>query len=251
MKVIETSIIGGNYEHFFCEIFDYDSNFPYVFLRIEGEEKPILVKILKFRDSKKRENLRRAEFYRYTSPNEVKHIMTNMVRGIIWENNIPAKVKDSSFDPKSGVLTVEYVSEKPQDFRSIVPFLAKHLHVRVEFVFKDYVKYAQEVGLIDRCGLELCCRVFLKNIPTVSQDMAKRQYLFAAPYKLTGVCGRLLCCLTYELPFYDEVSQKFPKLNSTIKTEKGEGKVVEVNVIAGYYVLFYENGTKEKVKVDI
>ncbi len=251
MKVIETSIIGGNYEHFLCEQFNYDKDFPYVFLKIEGEEKPILVKILKFRDLKSKERLRSAKFHRNSSSNEVRQIMTNMVRGIIWENRIPAKIKESLFDPKKGILTVEYVSEKPQDFRSIVPFLAKHLHVRVEFVFKDYVKYAQEVGLIDRCGLELCCRVFLKNIPTVSQDMARRQYLFAAPDKLTGVCGRLLCCLTYELPFYDEVSQKFPKLNSTVKTEKGEGKVVEVNVIAGYYVISYENGTKEKVKIDI
>ncbi len=251
MSVVETSILGGGFEHFICEEFNYESSCPYVFLDVEGEERPILVKILKFRKEKKGEKLRKARFNRYASPNEVKHIMTNMVKGIVWENKIPAKIVNSTFDAENGILRVEYVSEKRQDFKDIVLFLAKHLHVRVEFSFKDHVKYASEVGWLGRCGLELCCRVFLKNIPKVSQDMARRQYLFAAPDKLTGACGRLLCCLTYELPFYDQAAPKVPSLNSMVKTERGEGKVVEVNLIAGYYVVAYNDGTKEKVKVDI
>jgi hypothetical protein len=71
MKVIETSIIGGNYEHFFCEPFDYDGDFPYVLIKIEGEEKPILVKILKFRDPRPNNKLTVASFHRTPSPNEV------------------------------------------------------------------------------------------------------------------------------------------------------------------------------------
>ena len=251
MNVVETSIVGGGFEHFICERFGYNNSCPYVFLEIEGEKRPLLVKILKFRRKKKGERLRKARFNRFTSPLEVKRIMTNMVKGIIWENKIPVKVVGSTFDAGKGVLRVEYVSEKRQDFRDIVPFLAKHLHVRVEFLFKDYVKYASEVGWLGRCGLELCCKVFLKNIPSVSQDMARKQFLFAAPDKLTGACGRLLCCLTYELPFYDETAPKVPKLNSVVETDKGEGKVVEINLIAGYYVIAYNDGTKEKVKIDI
>jgi len=250
MNVVETSIIGRDFGHFICDPFEYNKGFPYVYLNVEGEDKPLLVKVLRFRRLKKNENLQKAEFIRNAHNKEVLNLMLNMVRGIIWENKINAKVIDGEFDGEKGILRVRYASEKPLDLKDTVLFLAKRLHVRVEFEHSSYARFASEIGWLERCGLELCCKVFLKNIPSVSQDMARRQYLFAAPDKLTGVCGRLLCCLTYELPFYEEMSSKVPKLNSTVKTAKGEGKVVEVNLIAGYYVVLHPDGSKEKVKIE-
>ncbi len=250
MMVVETSIIGDDFGHFECEPFDVDRKCPYVYLEVEGYENPILVKVLKFRRKRRNEKLPAARFFRKSSPKEVERIMLNMVKGVIWENGLNAKIREGFFDSENGVLKIRYVSDKPFDLKAILPFLVKRLHVRVEFEFVDTAKYSSEVGWLDRCGLEICCKVFLKNIPRVSQDMARRQYLFAAPDKLTGACGRFLCCLTYELPFYDEMSSKVPSLNSTVNTDKGEGKVVEINLVAGYYILRFPDGTKEKVKIE-
>ncbi len=223
----------------------------YVFLRIEGEEHDRLVKILRVRNAKGKENLRRAAFVREASRKEILRMMSNMVKGILWERGLNVKIGETYLDVDKGILTVEYVSDRPiNDVRSLAAGIAQFLHVRVEFVFLARQRYAARVGWLGRCGLELCCHVWMKDVPSVTQDMARRQYLFAAPDKLTGACGRLLCCLAYEMPYYDKMAPKVPKLNAIIDTDRGKAKVVEVNVIAGYYVLRYEDGKKEKYEIE-
>ncbi len=248
--MIETSIVGGGFEHF-ALLDRLKWKRSYIFIRIEGEEHDRLVKVLRVRPLKEGEEIRKARFVREASTKEVLRMMTNMLKGILWERGLNVKIGDTHLDPDKGILTVEYISDKPiNDIRSLAASIAHFLHVRVEFIFLPRHKYAARVGWLGRCGLELCCHVWMKNIPSVTQDMARRQYLFAAPDKLTGACGRLLCCLAYELPFYDEMAGKVPKLNAIIDTDKGKAKVVEVNVIAGYYVLRYEDGKKEKFEIE-
>ncbi len=250
--MIETSIIGGGFEHLLLtNRLRCKGRCSYVFLRFEGENYDRLVKVLRIRTLKEGEKLKRAEFVREASKKEILRIMKNMVKGILWERGLNVKIGEAYLDLNRGILTVEYVSDRQiNDARSLAAGIAQFLHVRVEFVFLHRQKYAARVGWLGRCGLELCCHVWLKNVPSVTQDMARRQYLFAAPDKLTGACGRLLCCLSYEMPFYEEMAKKVPRLNAIIDTEKGKAKVVEVNVIAGYYVLKYEDGKKEKYEIE-
>jgi len=195
--------------------------------------------------------LRKAQFVREASRKEVLRMMKNMVKGILWERGLNVKLGETFIDLEKGILTVEYISDRPiNDVRSLAANIAKFLHLRVEFVFVPRQRYAARVGWLGRCGLELCCHTWLKNVPSITQDMARRQYLFAAPDKLTGACGRLLCCLAFEMPYYNEMARRVPRLNAIIDTERGKAKVVEVNVVAGYYVLRYEDGKKEKFKIE-
>ncbi|NPB03067.1 MAG: hypothetical protein GXO39_01445 [Thermotogae bacterium] len=244
--------MGGGFEHFILiNSLVCKERCSYVFLRIEGDSYNRLVKILRIRNPRKGEKLRRARFVREASVREVRQMMENMVKGFLWERNFNVKVSRSQLDVERGILTVEYVADKPiSDIRGLGASVAQFLHLRVEFVFIPRQKYAAKVGWLGRCGLELCCHVWLKNPPSITQDMARRQYLFAAPDKLTGACGRLLCCLAYEMPFYESMATKVPKLNSIINTDRGKAKVVEVNVVAGYYVLKYEDGKKEKRTIE-
>ncbi len=252
--MIETSIVGGEFGHFvLLNALKWRVN--YVFIRVEGEEHERLVKVLKVRPLREGEDLRRATFLRAATEGEVKRMLLNMVKGVIWERGLRAKIVGGEFDVQRGVLSVECVVE-PGDrdtkrgVKKLASTLAKLLHVRVEFEFVESHTYAAKVGWLGRCGLELCCHLWLKDLPSVTQDMARRQYLFAAPDKLTGACGRLLCCLAFEMPFYNLMASRVPKLNSVVETERGRGRVVEVNLIAGYYTVKYENGQKERFEIE-
>ncbi len=134
------------------------------------------------------------------------------------------------------------------------PKLAKLLHVRVELQQIGARDKARAIGGVGKCGLELCCKKFLKEIPSLTLTMARKQMLFAAPDKLSGVCGRLLCCLRYEVEHYEEMAQKLPALGAKVKVELDgeelEGEVVEVNYLLGTYKVVLPNGEERVLKVD-
>jgi len=85
------------------------------------------------------------------------------------------------------------------------------------------------------CGCCLCCSKFLSDLDTVSINMAKNQNLSLNPSKINGVCGRLLCCLKYEDECYSEYRKNIPEVGKTVKTEKGEGKVISVDILSRKY----------------
>jgi len=90
---------------------------------------------------------------------------------------------------------------------------------------------AKLMGGIGRCGLELCCAMWLTDFSPVSIKMAKLQDLPLSPMDISGLCGRLLCCLGYESDQYAQMKEQLPKMGKTIDTPHGPGKVVEVNVV--------------------
>ena len=123
-----------------------------------------------------------------------------------------------------------FESEERIDFRDLVRKLAAELHVRVDMKQIGVRDSARMVGGLGHCGQELCCRRLGGEFNPVSIRMAKEQDLSLNPQKISGVCGRLMCCLRYEFDAYKEFHGRAPKKNARISTPDGEGKVVDLDV---------------------
>jgi cell fate regulator YaaT (PSP1 superfamily) len=117
------------------------------------------------------------------------------------------------------------------DFRDLVKDLVQRFHTRIEMRQIGVRHQAKMVGGLGGCGRELCCSAFLNKFDPVSIKMAKKQSLSLNPTKISGMCGRLMCCLSYEYDFYSKVSKNIPKIGKNIQTEKGSGKVIRNNAL--------------------
>ena len=117
------------------------------------------------------------------------------------------------------------------DFRELVKDLASVFRTRIELRqigVRDEAKYVNGIGI---CGRPLCCATFLGDFHPVSIKMAKDQGLSLNPTKISGACGRLMCCLKYEQNVYEELLKKLPKEGDIIETPEGRGEVLSVNVL--------------------
>jgi cell fate regulator YaaT (PSP1 superfamily) len=117
------------------------------------------------------------------------------------------------------------------DFRELVKDLVQEFRTRIELRQIGVRHRAKMVGGLGICGSELCCASFLKDFEPVSVRMAKEQQLSLNPSKISGVCGRLMCCLTYEHPIYQELRKHLPRLGKRVKIPEGEGKIIRYNLI--------------------
>jgi cell fate regulator YaaT (PSP1 superfamily) len=125
-----------------------------------------------------------------------------------------------------------FTAEGRVDFRQLVKDLAKRFKARIEMRQIGIRDEAKMLGGIGPCGKEICCSQFMREFEPVSIRMAKDQYLILNPSKISGLCGRLMCCLCFEHDTYKEVGQRFPKVGEKVKTLEGhEGEVVSINII--------------------
>ena len=119
------------------------------------------------------------------------------------------------------------------DFRELVKDLAGIFHTRIELRQIGVRDESKMLGGLGVCGQPFCCSRFLKNFQPVSIKMAKEQGLSLNPAKISGACGRLMCCLAYEQKSYEYLNSITPQPGSVVRTPDGEGTVLEVNVVAG------------------
>ena len=117
------------------------------------------------------------------------------------------------------------------DFRDLVKDLASVFKTRIELRQIGVRDEVKRIGGNGICGRELCCCSFLDNFETVSIKMAKEQNIALNPSKISGNCGRLMCCLKYEQDVYSEKISKLPKVGSIVKTPSGEGSVEGVEIL--------------------
>jgi len=134
------------------------------------------------------------------------------------------------------------------DFRELVKNLARELNTRIEMRQIGVRDKARLVGGIGNCGRELCCKSFLTEFEPVSVRMAKDQNLPLNPSKISGVCGRLMCCLTYEYKTYKQLNKEMPKCGKRIQVREGTGKVTRQNLLKGTVVVEMEDG--KEITVD-
>jgi len=122
-----------------------------------------------------------------------------------------------------------FTAEGRVDFRELVKQLVARFPVRIEMRQIGVRHEAKMIGGLGTCGQELCCSRFLTDFRPVSVRMAKTQNLSLNPAKISGVCGRLMCCLGYEHDIYEEFKKGLPKIGKRVKTPKGEGVVIKQN----------------------
>ena len=160
----------------------------------------------------------------------------------IKERALPMTLVDvESFFDGSKIIFYFYADGRV-DFRELVKDLVKELHTRVELRQIGVRNKAKMIGGLGPCGRELCCATFLKEFHSVSVKMAKEQNLSLNPTKISGVCGRLMCCLKYEYADYIEMKKGMPKVGKRIITPEGEGKVVRQNVMEKRVVVVLNDG---------
>ena len=130
-------------------------------------------------------------------------------------------------------IIISYVSETRVDFRELLKELASQLKCRIELRQIGTRDRSKVVGGIGICGLPLCCNTFLKNFDGISINMAKNQYLALNIQKLSGHCGKLICCLKFEDEAYLEIKKTLPRIGTRIQYRDQEFKVTSFNVITG------------------
>jgi cell fate regulator YaaT (PSP1 superfamily) len=135
-----------------------------------------------------------------------------------------------------------FTSEKRVDFRELVRDLAAEFRMRIEMRQIGVRDEAKMVCGIGGCGRELCCTKFMNRFELVSVKMAKEQNLALNPTKISGICGRLMCCLAYEYPTYLELKKDLPKVGKHIVTRSGKGKIVRQNVLNQTVTVELEEG---------
>ena len=145
-------------------------------------------------------------------------------------------------------LTFYFTAESRIDFRELVKDLASTFHTRIELRQIGIRDEAKMMGGLAVCGRKYCCAGFLTDFVQVSIKMAKEQNFSLNSSKVSGACGRLLCCLRYEHETYEEAIRNTPSVGSLVKTADGEGVVIETKPLASEIKVKFENNDKESVR---
>ncbi|MBN1863237.1 MAG: stage 0 sporulation family protein [Dehalococcoidales bacterium] len=155
---------------------------------------------------------------------------------------LPMKLLSAEYNLGGSRLTVFFSAAERVDFRELVKELANHFKVRVELRQVGPRDGAKLVGGFGRCGRPLCCVSFLDEFAPVSIKMAKDQDLPLNPMKISGVCGRLMCCLGYEAEVYRAMREKLPRRGQQVSTSKGMASVAAVNPLKETVTVELESG---------
>ncbi|MDL1969231.1 MAG: stage 0 sporulation protein, partial [Deltaproteobacteria bacterium] len=154
----------------------------------------------------------------------------------------------STFDATK--LTFFFTSEGRVDFRQLVKMLVKEFGIRIEMRQVGIRNQAKMCGGIGRCGREICCSAFMVKFDPVSIRMAKDQNLSLNPTKISGMCGRLMCCLTFEHETYQKLRKKFPKVGQLVNTAGGKGKVIRHNLICNRLTIRLDTDSEIEARLD-
>lgn len=149
----------------------------------------------------------------------------------VEEKKVDMKLIDAEVSFDGTKIIFYFGSDDRVDFRDLVKDLAKVFKVRIELRQIGVRDEAKHFGGFSYCGRELCCRKFLKNFEPVTIKMAKDQNLPLNPSKISGLCGRLMCCLSYEHCAYKELSKGLPKMGNSVTVKDVKGKIIAVDVL--------------------
>ena len=149
----------------------------------------------------------------------------------ISEHGLNMKLIDVEYTFDNNKVIFYFTAEGRVDFRDLVKDLATIFKTRIELRQIGVRDEAKMIGGLGPCGRPLCCSTFLGDFASVSIKMAKEQSLSLNPTKISGICGRLMCCLNYEQSTYEEIRKELPRVGSVVETELGKGEVVGNNVL--------------------
>ncbi|HJF35497.1 MAG TPA: stage 0 sporulation protein, partial [Clostridium perfringens] len=141
-----------------------------------------------------------------------------------------------------------FIAEGRVDFRELVKTLASIFKTRIELRQIGVRDEAKSVGGIGTCGRSLCCSTFLGDFTSVSIKMAKEQNLSLNPSKISGMCGRLMCCLKYEQDTYEDIKQRMPNIGSIVDTKFGEGEVIGSSILKERVRVKFNDEQEENIR---
>lgn len=151
----------------------------------------------------------------------------------IAKHKLDMKLVDVEFTFDNNKILFYFTADGRVDFRELVKDLASVFRTRIELRQIGVRDEAKMLGGLGICGRPFCCSTFLGEFQPVSIKMAKEQGLSLNPTKISGTCGRLMCCLKYEQEAYEDLIRTTPKVGAFVRTKDGRGQVVEVNLLTG------------------
>ncbi len=167
----------------------------------------------------------------------------------IAERQLAMKLIDVECHFDQTKIVFYFTAEKRVDFRDLVKDLVQMFRTRIEL---RQVGARQETRIIKGlgiCGREVCCATLLQSLDRVSVKMAKEQNMSLNPEKISGLCGRLMCCLGYEYDGYLDMKKDMPKCGKLVQTPEGRGKVIRQCALQGEVIVFLESGKEATFKV--
>ena len=180
--------------------------------------------------------------------NRKKHI--DLARDLVRRHNLQMKIVDVEHILGGERILYYFTSEQRIDFRSLVRDLAHELHTRIELRQVGARDEARITADYEKCGQHCCCKQFLKVLTPISMRSAKVQKATLDPTKISGRCGRLMCCLRYEDETYEELRKKLPKRNTRVKTEAGDAWVIDGQILTQLVLCQYDDGKREAVPME-
>ena len=179
---------------------------------------------------------------RFATPEDLEHLAENrkkekkafaICEQKIADNKLEMKLVNVEYTFDNSKILFYFTADGRVDFRNLVKDLASVFRTRIELRQIGVRDEAKMLGGLGICGKPFCCSTFLGEFQPVSIKMAKEQGLSLSPVKISGTCGRLMCCLKYEQEAYTDLLKKTPKVGAIVSTPDGKGLVVENNLIAG------------------
>jgi cell fate regulator YaaT (PSP1 superfamily) len=190
------------------------------------------------------------ELKKYQEYKDIEQKTLEQARTIALQLRLQMKISDIEFQGDGKRVTFYYTSEGRVDFRELIRRYAAEFKARIQMLQVSYREEASRLGGIGSCGRELCCSTWLTDYKVVSMSAPKVQNLSINMLKLSGQCGRLKCCLNYELELYSEKLKEFPSEKVKLKTESGIASLRKIDILKGTAWYCYENSF-DWIPVDI
>jgi cell fate regulator YaaT (PSP1 superfamily) len=203
-----------------------------------GELKPILRPALD-------EDMAQYEENRVLARDAIRHC-----RECIHQRNLDMKLVDVEILQDRSKMIFYFTAPGRIDFRELVKDLVKAYRTRIELRQIGVRHETQMIGAIGNCGQMCCCARFIRKFQPVTIKMAKEQNLFLNPAKISGMCGRLLCCLAYEQGTYEEFQRRCPKIGKKYQTSQGPMKVLRSNLFSETLFVYTEGGEEKELTLD-
>lgn len=196
--------------------------------------------------------LRRAE------PEEIERLLVlradeervrRKARELVVQHDLMMKVSETEWQWDQNKLIIYFTAERRVDFRQLVRDLARSFRTRIELKQIGVRDEAALLGGVGRCGRQLCCSTWLREIKPISLQLAKDQNLSLNPSQISGTCGRLMCCLTYEHDAYLQARKKFPREGKILRTSRGQEKVIGIDIWRDQVTLLDESRQRRIVSL--
>ena len=181
------------------------------------------------------------DLQRFEEASKKEHATLHRTREIITERKLGMKLTDVEYQADGTKATFYYSADDRVDFRELIKTLASEFRIRIEMRQISMRQEASRLGGIGSCGRELCCSTWLTEFKSVTTTSARYQNLSLNPGKLSGQCGRLKCCLNYELDTYLDALKDIPDIRKPLLTNKGEAKLQKTDIFKKMMWFGYEN----------